>query len=192
MTHSFAPRSRKVRVLATLGPASNTPEMIAKLFQAGADAFRINMSHGDQASKVDVIKAIRALEQEFDRPSTILADLQGPKIRLGRFTEGATVWATGETVRITVDDVEAGGTGHRHRDLHHQPRIEGLGNDVLGAEAQLLAAVGAGDDVAGLGLGELAAELAEPRPQCGHVGGALPLLVPRLAVAGGVGEALSA
>ncbi len=51
MTHSFAPRSRKVRVLATLGPASNTPEMIAKLFQAGADAFRINMSHGDQASK---------------------------------------------------------------------------------------------------------------------------------------------
>ncbi|WP_298808178.1 pyruvate kinase [uncultured Sphingomonas sp.] len=103
MTHSFAPRSRKVRVLATLGPASNTPEMIAKLFQAGADAFRINMSHGDQASKVDVIKAIRALEQEFDRPSTILADLQGPKLRVGRFADGRVVLETGSTFVLDHD-----------------------------------------------------------------------------------------
>ena len=55
MTTAIAPRSRKVRVLATLGPASNSPEMIATLFQAGADAFRVNMSHGDQQSKVAVI-----------------------------------------------------------------------------------------------------------------------------------------
>ncbi|MFN3435510.1 MAG: pyruvate kinase, partial [Sphingomonas sp.] len=75
MTTAIAPRSRKVRVLATLGPASNTPEMIATLFQAGADAFRVNMSHGDQQSKVAVIAAIRALEKEFARPTTILADL---------------------------------------------------------------------------------------------------------------------
>ncbi|SEL01332.1 pyruvate kinase [Sphingomonas palmae] len=103
MTHSFAPRSRKVRVLATLGPASNTPEMIARLFEAGADAFRINMSHGDQASKVDVIKAIRALEQEFDRPSTILADLQGPKLRVGRFAEGRVVLEKGSTFVLDHD-----------------------------------------------------------------------------------------
>ena len=103
MTHSFAPRSRKVRVLATLGPASNTPEMIAKLFQAGADAFRINMSHGDQASKVEVIKAIRALEQEFDRPSTILADLQGPKLRVGRFADGRVVLERGSTFVLDHD-----------------------------------------------------------------------------------------
>ena len=103
MSHSFAPRSRKVRVLATLGPASSTPEMIAKLFQAGADAFRINMSHGDQASKVDVIKAIRALEQEFDRPSTILADLQGPKLRVGRFAEGRVVLEMGSTFVLDHD-----------------------------------------------------------------------------------------
>ena len=64
MTKAFTPRSRKVRVLATLGPASNTPEMIARLFDAGADAFRINMSHGDQASNLPVIAAIRALEKE--------------------------------------------------------------------------------------------------------------------------------
>lgn len=97
MTTFIAPRSRKVRVLATLGPASNSPEMIATLFQAGADAFRVNMSHGDQASKVQVIEAIRALEKRFQRPSTILADLQGPKLRVGRFAGGRTVLESGAT-----------------------------------------------------------------------------------------------
>ncbi len=96
MFKSFAPRLRKVRVLATLGPASSTPEMIATLFQAGADAFRINMSHGDQASKVAVVQAIRGLEKRFGRPSTILADLQGPKLRVGRFAEGGVTLRTGQ------------------------------------------------------------------------------------------------
>ena len=70
MTMAIAPRSRKVRILATLGPASSTPEMIATLFRTGADAFRINMSHGDQASKIPVIAAIRAMEKTLGRPST--------------------------------------------------------------------------------------------------------------------------
>ncbi len=65
---TLPPRSRKVRVLATLGPASSDPETIATLFQAGADAFRINMSHGDQQSKIPLIKAIRGLEERFGRP----------------------------------------------------------------------------------------------------------------------------
>jgi pyruvate kinase len=95
MSKAIAPRSRKVRVLATLGPASSTPEMIATLFQAGADAFRVNMSHGDQASKVAVIQAIRGLEKKFGRPTTILADLQGPKLRVGKFAGGRTELATG-------------------------------------------------------------------------------------------------
>ncbi|HEX8485442.1 pyruvate kinase [Sphingomonas sp.] len=97
MTKAIGPRARKVRVLATLGPASNTPEMIATLFRAGADAFRINMSHGDQASKIAVIQAIRALEKKFGRPSTILADLQGPKLRVGKFAGGKTELVTGST-----------------------------------------------------------------------------------------------
>ncbi len=96
MTKAISPRSRKVRVLATLGPASNTPEMIAKLFEAGADAFRVNMSHGDQQSKVSVIQAIRGLEREYGRPTTILADLQGPKLRVGRFAEGRVMLETGQ------------------------------------------------------------------------------------------------
>ncbi|WP_374944975.1 pyruvate kinase [Sphingomonas sp.] len=95
MIKAIGPRARKVRVLATLGPASNTPEMIATLFRAGADAFRVNMSHGDQASKVAVIRAIRALEKQFGRPSTILADLQGPKLRVGAFAGGKTELVTG-------------------------------------------------------------------------------------------------
>ncbi|WP_448501396.1 pyruvate kinase [Sphingomonas sp.] len=97
MNQAIAPRTRKVRVLATLGPASNTPEMIARLFEAGADAFRVNMSHGDQASKVPVIEAIRAMERRYNRPTTILADLQGPKLRVGRFAEGRVVLETGQT-----------------------------------------------------------------------------------------------
>ena len=103
MTQFLAPRSRQVRVLATLGPASNTPEMIRTLFQAGADAFRINMSHGDQASKVPLVQAIRALELEFNRPTTILADLQGPKLRVGRFAGGRTELTTGSTFVLDRD-----------------------------------------------------------------------------------------
>lgn len=105
------PRSRKVRVLATLGPASNTPEMIATLQAAGADAFRINMSHGDQASKIAVIEAIRALEKTTGRPSTILADLQGPKLRVGKFAGGKVILTEGAT--FTFDRDKAPGDATR-------------------------------------------------------------------------------
>ena len=103
MTKALAPRSRKVRVLATLGPASNSPEMIETLFAAGADAFRVNMSHGDQASKIAVIEAIRALEKKSGRPTTILADLQGPKLRVGKFAGGKVMLETGSTFRLDRD-----------------------------------------------------------------------------------------
>ena len=100
MSKFMPPRSRKVRVLATLGPASSTPDMIARLFEAGADAFRINMSHGDQASKVAVVDAIRSLEKRYNRPTTILADLQGPKLRVGRFANGAVQLRVGEVFTL--------------------------------------------------------------------------------------------
>ncbi len=116
---ALSPRSRKVRVLATLGPASSSPEMIATLFQAGADAFRVNMSHGDQAGKVAVIEAIRALEKRFGRPTTILADLQGPKLRVGRFAGGRVELVTGAT--FTLDHDPAPGDARRvqlpHREI---------------------------------------------------------------------------
>ena len=74
MTETLAPRSRKVKILATLGPASSDAKMIRALMLAGADAFRINMSHGDQQQKAKLVEAIRELEKEFGRPSTILFD----------------------------------------------------------------------------------------------------------------------
>ena len=98
---AFRPRARKVRILATLGPASRSREMIARLMAAGADAFRINMSHGGHADKAEVIAIIRDLERERKRPSTILVDLQGPKLRVGDFAEGRVVLRGGE--RFVLD-----------------------------------------------------------------------------------------
>jgi pyruvate kinase len=90
------PRKRKVKVLATVGPASRSPEMLEKLLVAGADAFRVNMSHGEQADHAATIRAIRDLEKASGRPITILADLQGPKLRVGVFKGGqATIRHSG-------------------------------------------------------------------------------------------------
>jgi pyruvate kinase len=80
-----------VKILATLGPASRELEMIVKLIEAGADAFRVNMSHGDQATHEATIAAIRAAEKEVGRPIGLLCDLQGPKLRVGTFKEGRAV-----------------------------------------------------------------------------------------------------
>jgi pyruvate kinase len=84
-------RNRKVKVLATIGPASSEPEMIARLLRAGVDAFRVNMSHGDHATHTATIAAIRTAEKEFGRPIAILCDLQGPKLRVGTFADGKAV-----------------------------------------------------------------------------------------------------
>jgi len=111
VTELFAPRSRKVKILATLGPASSDPAMIRRLMIAGADAFRINMSHGDQADKAALVDAIRALEKELKRPSTILFDLQGPKLRVGRFKGGSATLATGD--RFTLDAKHTAGNAER-------------------------------------------------------------------------------
>ncbi len=85
------PRGRKVKVLATIGPASRSSEMLRKLFKAGADAFRVNMSHGTHADHEQAITAIRAMEEEFGRPIAVLADLQGPKLRVGTFKDSKAV-----------------------------------------------------------------------------------------------------
>jgi pyruvate kinase len=105
------PRSRKVKILATLGPASSDARMIRKLMLAGADAFRINMSHGNQKQKARLVEHIRALEKEFHRPTTILFDLQGPKLRVGHFEGGRAILAKGE--RFVFDRSEEPGDAGR-------------------------------------------------------------------------------
>ena len=104
MTETLAPRGRKVKILATLGPASSDAKMIRKLMIAGADAFRINMSHGDQKTKAKLVEHIRALEKEFHRPTTILFDLQGPKLRVGHFEGGSTTLEKGKRFIFDRED----------------------------------------------------------------------------------------
>ena len=105
------PRARKVKILATLGPASSSPEMIRALMEAGADAFRINMSHGEQAEKVALVEAIRSLEKTLRRPTTIVFDLQGPKLRVGSFRGGSAVLEEGQ--RFVLDENRAQGDATR-------------------------------------------------------------------------------
>jgi len=78
-------RNRRVKIIATLGPSSSEPEVIRRLFEAGADVFRINMSHASHETLTETLRAIRKIEAEAGRPIGILVDLQGPKLRVGKF-----------------------------------------------------------------------------------------------------------
>jgi pyruvate kinase len=120
---TFVPRTRKVRILATLGPASNTPDMIRKLVQSGADAFRINMSHGTHAGHAEVIAIIRQLEKELERPMTILADLQGPKLRVGKFVDGGATLEKGQSYVFDRNEAEGDAT---RATLPHREIFEGV------------------------------------------------------------------
>jgi pyruvate kinase len=95
-------RNRRVKILATLGPASSDEAMIRKLHEAGADVFRINMSHTDHDSMRELVARIRRVEAAVDRPIGILADLQGPKLRVGKFAEGKVDLKPGDI--ITLDN----------------------------------------------------------------------------------------
>lgn len=81
-------RDRAAKIVSTLGPSSTSPEMIAKLFEAGTDVFRLNFSHGEHAGHKERFDIIRKIEAEYNRPIGIMADLQGPKIRVGNFSAG--------------------------------------------------------------------------------------------------------
>ncbi|MGK2740664.1 pyruvate kinase [Tepidicaulis sp. LMO-SS28] len=96
-------RRRNVKILATLGPASNTPEMIRTLHEAGADAFRLNMSHLDHEGLKKSHALIRQVEAELGRPIGILVDLQGPKLRVGKFAAGPVTLEPGATFTFDLD-----------------------------------------------------------------------------------------
>lgn len=95
-------RHRHAKIVATVGPASNTPEKLKELFLAGADVFRLNFSHGTHDDHAKVHAAIRALEKEVGRPIGILQDLQGPKIRIGTLTAGKEDLVNGEKVTFVL------------------------------------------------------------------------------------------
>ncbi len=98
-------RRRRTKIVATLGPASSAPEMLARLFRGGADVFRLNFSHGSHEDHAARITAIRALEAEVGRPIGILADVQGPKLRVGKFQAGRVQLQTGHGFRLDLSPV---------------------------------------------------------------------------------------
>lgn len=97
-------RHRKVKIVATLGPSSSDYKTIRALFEAGADVFRLNMSHGtheEQRARYDII---RQVEADTDRPIAVLADLQGPKLRVGAFANGPHDLQSGQAFRFDLDE----------------------------------------------------------------------------------------
>jgi len=95
-------RARRARIVATLGPASCAPDKVRELALAGVDVFRVNFSHGSHADHARTIQAVRKAEAIVGRPLAVLADLQGPKIRLGEFADGAVRLTIGHHLRLDL------------------------------------------------------------------------------------------
>ncbi|UFX48296.1 pyruvate kinase [Bradyrhizobium sp. 41S5] len=144
-------RHRRAKIVATIGPASSSREMLKALLLAGVDTFRLNFSHGTQSDHASIHSAIRKLEQEVSRPIGILMDLQGPKIRVGTLRDGKITVAAGETIRFVL----SGSDGDRtaiplpHREIFAavtpghdlliddgrvRVRVTGLGDDFIEAK----------------------------------------------------------
>jgi pyruvate kinase len=98
--------TRRAKIVCTLGPATDSPERCRALVEAGMDVARLNFSHGEHSEHGRRFHEVRQAATAAGRNVAVLADLQGPKIRLGRFADGPVEWATGERVRITVEDCE--------------------------------------------------------------------------------------
>src|SRR5256885_336340 len=112
-------RTRNAKIVATLGPASSDKETVRRLFMAGVDVFRLNFSHGDAADHRARFAVLRELEQETGRPIGILADLQGPKLRVGTFADGPVMLAPGHAFRLDLDPAP----GHSGRACLPHPEI---------------------------------------------------------------------
>jgi pyruvate kinase len=112
-------RQRKAKILATLGPSSSDASQIRELYDAGADVFRLNFSHGTQDEHRERYVAIRQLERQVERPIGILADLQGPKLRVGAFEGGRVELKAGAPYRFDLDEAP----GDRRRASLPHPEI---------------------------------------------------------------------
>jgi len=112
-------RRRKTKIVATLGPASSNPDMIKALFETGADVFRLNFSHGSHEDHLKNIQMIRDLETKMKKPIGILADVQGPKLRVGRLENGFVMITQGQNFRLDLNPTP----GDQHRAPLPHPEI---------------------------------------------------------------------
>src|SRR6201995_3472990 len=103
-------RRRRTKIIATLGPASSSQEVLTRLFQSGADVFRLNFSHGTHHDHAARFAMIRQLEERFDRPIGILADVQGPKLRVGRFSGGRVHLQTSQQFQLDLNPTPGSAT----------------------------------------------------------------------------------
>ena len=95
-------RRRNAKIVATLGPASTSPEVIGALFDLGVDIFRLNFSHGSHDEHAARLDIIRKLERKLGRPIGVMADLQGPKLRVGTFAGGPVDLKAGQHFRLEL------------------------------------------------------------------------------------------
>ena len=116
-------RLRRAKIIATLGPSSSDGATIARLFEAGADLFRINMSHTSQDRMRELVATIRGVEESYGRPIGIMADLQGPKLRVGKFSGGSATLSKGEQF-VFDSDSAVGDAGRVY--LPHPEILAGL------------------------------------------------------------------
>ena len=135
-------RRRRIKIIATLGPASQERSMVKALFEAGADVFRINMSHASHDGMRERVAMIRSLEEELDRPIGILVDLQGPKLRVGLFANTGEDLKKGDT--FVLDSNPTPGDATRVQ-LPHPEILESLkpGDRVLIDDGKVLLRVNA-------------------------------------------------
>src|SRR5215831_9257959 len=117
----------KTKIVATIGPASESPEMLERLIRAGLNVARLNFSHGDFSGHADRIARIRAAERSVGRRVAIMADLPGPKMRLGKIDPEPIQLTSGESFTLTTDEI-AGNAGRASMSFDRLPQVVKTGD----------------------------------------------------------------
>ncbi|MQA06992.1 MAG: pyruvate kinase [Pseudonocardiaceae bacterium] len=159
--------SRRAKIVCTLGPATATPEKVAELVESGMDVARLNFSHGSHSDHKQVYDLVRTAATRSGKAVGVLADLQGPKIRLGTFAGGQAEWRTGDIVRITIEDVE--GTHDRVTTTY-----TGLAKDAKPGDRLLVDDGKVGLEVRDVEGPDVVCEVTEGGPVSNHKGVSLP------------------
>ena len=125
---------RATKIVATLGPASNTPEMLEAMIRAGVNVVRMNFSHGKAQDHIDRADMVRAAAKRAGREVGIMADLQGPKIRVGKFADGKVMLEPGQPFVLDASRTEPGDLSGVGLDYKELPRDVRAGDILLGLD----------------------------------------------------------
>ena len=123
--------TRATKIVATLGPASSDPEVLERLLRAGVDVVRLNFSHGNAQDHIDRATLVRAIAQKIGKPVALMADLQGPKIRVGKFTDGKIMLVAGQAFVLDAARTEPGDIRSVGLDYKELPRDVRPGDTLL-------------------------------------------------------------